>query len=175
MFTYGFAEVNKRPNFHCFSIAIKTLLTLILVSTNSWRLNDMSWVLKASYCQLLSSTYLLYLLQLSFLNVFLFQSSKTGQEVPMSRFLHALHHLEAGGAGNSGGMLFLTTVPSVCSCMHLCSSVLLWLNNNWYFSPPLMKLICCTLLWCHIITEAFRLCFFSSKLRSIRYWFNIVC
>ncbi len=52
------------------------------------------------------------------------------------------------------------------------SCIRLRLNNSIF--PSLMKLICCTRLWCHITTQAFRLCFFSSKRWSFRSRFNIV-
>lgn len=117
----------------------------------------------------------LCILQLSFL-------SQTGQEITTRHFLHVSHHLEAGVTGNNGRLLFLTAESSVSSCMYcvitrayVSSCVLHWLSESRYFLP-LMKLICRTALWCHVIaTEPFRLCFFFSKLQSIRSWFNIVC
>lgn len=104
--------------------------------------------------------------------------------------ISCIHHLEVGVAGNSGSMLFLTTVSSVCSCM---DSISLYYNKSMCYlmypflgsikvgtfslswqCAPLMKLICCTRLWCHVTMEAFKLCFFGSKLWSFSSWFNIV-
>lgn len=115
------------------------------------------------------------ILQLSFL-------SQTGQEITTRHFLHISHHLEAEVTGTSASLLFLTAESSLCSCMHcaitgayVTSCILYGLNKSGYFLP-LMKLICCTGLWCHVIAvEPFRLCFFISKLRSIRSRFYVVC
>jgi len=65
---------------------------------------------------------------------------------------------------------------SVCSCTCVLCYFMYpsWLNNRSVFFPPLLKLIHCTRLWCHITKEAFRLCFFNSKLWSFRSCFNIV-
>lgn len=160
------------------------------MSENSWE--KWKWDLNAIWCEINWSKKLnaakrwqqlslkdlrsaLCILQLSFL-------SQTGQEITMRHFLHISHHLEAGVAGNNARLLFLTAESSVCSCMycvitraHVSSCVFNWLSESRYFLP-LMKLMCRTALWCHVIaTEPFRLCLFVSKLRSIRSRFNIVC
>lgn len=106
----------------------------------TWQILNMSIVLQARW-QLLSSTDLLSascILQLSFLNFFLSQSSKTDQEVAMRHFLHALHYLEEGVIGNIGSMLSSWQQCTVCALG--CTYISLSFSRSicYFMYPPMV-------------------------------------